>query len=256
MVYESTILNVKLKNPKIHFIPDIVYSQVETMESPNQLLQMDILQPQIDKKIPSVIFVTGGGFISSNRARMPQLRMKLAEENFFVASINYRTVPNSNFPAPIEDVKSAVKFLKTNAEKFNINSKKIFLIGDSVGGYLVSFVAIMNDSSEITAAVDLYGVVDIKALTDFPQMFQSLGDIPPEKANPINYINKNSAPMLIMHGTEDVIVPPEQSEKLFQALKNSGVQAERYLVPNAGHSDDYWQQEEVFEVILNFLKCF
>ncbi len=109
---ESKILNVKLSKNKIHFIPDVVYSQVETLESPNHLLQMDIFQPQISKKIPAVIFVTGGGFISANRARMPQLRMTLAENNFFTASINYRTVPNSTFPAPVEDVKSAVRFFQ------------------------------------------------------------------------------------------------------------------------------------------------
>lgn len=267
-MFESKILNVSLKKNKVHFIPNIVYSQVETLESPNQLLQMDIFQPQISKKIPAVMFVTGGGFISANRARMPQLRMKLAENNFFVASINYRTVPNSIFPAPVEDVKSAIRFLKKNAEKFNIDSERVFLIGDSAGGFLITFAAVTNDSekfnvgenlnfsSKIVAAVDLYGVVDIKSVNGFPQMFQSLQNVSVEETNPINYINKNSAPMLIMHGTEDNIVAPEQSEKLFQALKNSGIYAERYLIPNANHADDYWQQDEVFEVIIKFLEEF
>lgn len=267
-MFESKILNVKLSKNKIHFIPDVVYSQVETLESPNKLLQMDIFQPQISKKIPAVIFVTGGGFISANRARMPQLRMTLAENNFFAASINYRTVPNSTFPAPVEDVKSAVRFLRKNADKFNIDSEKIFLIGDSAGGFLVTFAAVTNDSnkfntgenldqsSRITAAVDLYGVVDITSVTGFPQMLQSLNDIPVDETNPINYINKNSAPMLIMHGTKDDIVAPEQSEKLFTALQNAGIESERYLIPNAGHSDDYWLQDEIFEVIIKFLNKF
>ena len=83
MQYESKILNVKLRKPKIHFIPDIVYSQVSTLESPNKLLQMDILQPQINEKMPAVIFVTGGGFISANRARIPQLRMRLAKSGYW-----------------------------------------------------------------------------------------------------------------------------------------------------------------------------
>ena len=83
MYYESKILNVKLSKSKVHFIPDVVYSQVPTFETPNKLLQMDILQPQIKEKMPAVIFVTGGGFISANRARMPQLRMFLAEKNYF-----------------------------------------------------------------------------------------------------------------------------------------------------------------------------
>ena len=266
MQYESKILKVELKKAKIHYIPDVVYSQVETVEKPNQLLQMDLLVPSVNKKLPAVIFVTGGGFISANRARMPQLRLKLAEENFVVASINYRTVPLSTFPAPIEDLKSAIRFLKANAEKFNIDAEKIFVIGDSAGGYLTAFAAVtngekifnvgdnLNFSSEIVAAVDLYGVNDITRVSDFPQMLQSLNGVKVEQTNPINYITKNSAPMLLMHGTADNIVPAEHTEELFQALKNAGVEAERYLIEGANHSDEFWYQYEVFELIIKFLR--
>ena len=293
MVYESKILNVTLRRPKIHFVPDVVYAQVPTFEKPNQLLQMDLLIPQVAGKLPAVIFVTGGGFMAANKARMPQLRMNLAERNFVVASINYRTIPNSKFPQPIEDVKSAIRFLKANAHKFNVDAEKIFLIGDSAGGYLTAFSAVTNGdkifnvgenlhvSSKILAAVDLYGISDLTQIAaTFPPEVQSLynsagsvtallvNGVPafggvdggilahPQSAaaaNPINYITQNSAPMLLMHGTADNIVSPAQTDLLFQALKNRGIEAERYIVPNANHADDYWQQSEVFEVIAKFL---
>ena len=293
MIYQSKILNVTLRKPKIHFVPDVVYAQVPTFEKPNQLLQMDLLIPQVAKPLPAVIFVTGGAFIAANRARKLQLRMSLAEKNFVVASINYRTAPNSKFPQPIEDVKSAIRFLKANAQKFNVDAEKIFLIGDSAGGYLTAMTAVTNGdkifnvgenleySSEILAAVDLYGVSDLTQIAaTFPEEVQKLcnsagaisalfvNGVPgiggvdggilahPQaaaQANPINYITKNSAPMLLMHGTADNIVSPAQTDLLFQALKNCGVEAERYLVPNANHADDYWQQEEVLELIAKFL---
>ena len=263
--YESKVLNVALKKRKIHFIPDVVYAQVSTFEKPLQLLQMDILLPQSERPLPAVIFVTGGGFIAANRARMPQLRMRLAESGYFVASINYRTVPNAAFPQPVEDVKSAIRFLKSRAAQFNINANQITVIGDSAGGYLTSFAAVthksnifnvgenLNQSSEIAAAVDLYGIVDIKDVGDFPQMLQSLHGIPIERTNPINYITEDSAPMLLMHGTLDSIVSSKHTDLLFQALRNAGVEAERYLIPNANHADDYWIQDEVFDVIIEFL---
>ena len=265
MSYESKTLNVNLNKFKIHFIPDIVYAQVPTFESPNKLLQMDLLLPQINKLMPAVIFVTGGGFISANRARMPQLRMKLAESGYVVASINYRTVPNATFPQPVEDVKSAIRYLKANSRKFNVNPNQISIIGDSAGGYLTAFAAVTNgskyfnigenlaQSSEIVAAVDLYGIVDISDVAGFPQMLQSLNGISLEATNPINYITKDSAPMLLMHGTADCIVSPKQTDLLFQALKSAGVEAERYLIPNANHADDYWLQDEVLELIIEFL---
>ncbi len=293
MYFESKVLNVQLKKAKIHYIPDVVYSQVPTFEKPIQPLQMDILLPQSNKPLPAVIFVTGGGFISSNRARMPQLRMRLAESGYFVASINYRTAPNANFPQPIEDVKAAIRFVKANAQRFNVDAEKVSVIGDSAGGYLTAFVAVTNDekifntgdygniSNKIVAAVDLYGISDLTKIADdfsdeVKTNYDSAGSIASlfvngmpgftgrggailddEKiaaaANPINYINKNSAPMLLMHGTADHVVSPSQTDLLFQALRNNGVDAERYIVPNADHSDDFWVQDEVFKVIVNFL---
>lgn len=293
MIYESKILNVTIRRPKIHFVPDVVYAQPATTHTENFPLQMDLLIPQVGKKLPAVIFITGGGFVSANRARMPQLRMHLAEKNFVVASITYRTAPNATFPQPIEDVKSAIRFLKANAQKFIIDAEKIFLIGDSAGGYLTAFAAITNGdkifnvgdnleySSEITAAVDLYGISDLtKIAADFPEEIQSqyysagavvslfVNGLPDfggvdggilahpltaERANPINYITKNSAPMLLMHGSADNVVSPAQTDLLFQALKAHGVDAERYIIPNANHADDYWQQEEIFDTITEFL---
>lgn len=292
-MFESKILNVTLRRPKIHFVPDVVYAQVPTFEKPNQPLQMDLLIPQIAAKLPAVIFVTGGGFISANRARMLQLRMNLAERNCVVASINYRTVPNARFPQPIEDVKSAIRFLKANAYKFDVDAEKIFVIGDSAGGYLAAFAAVTNDakifnvgdnlnvSSKILAAVDLYGISDLTQIAaTFPPEVQSLynsagavtsllvngvpafggvdGGIPSNPrtaaaANPINYITRNSAPMLLMHGTADSVVSPAQTDLLYQALRSQGVEAERYLINGANHADDYWQQAEVFELIAKFL---
>ena len=280
MYYESKILNVELKRNKIHYLPDVVYAYVPTFETSVQQLQMDILLPQSAKPLPAVIFVTGGGFVASNRARCPQLRMKLAEEGYLVGSINYRTAPNSTFPQPVDDVKTAVNFLRSNAKRFNIDGEKINVIGDSAGGYLTTFVAAMNNP-KINSAVNLYGVSDLtKIAADYSKERQELHKLPSaceslllygipqfsgrvgtvftdEKfaaaANPINYITKNSAPMLLMHGTADNVVSPSQTDLVFQALKNHGVDAERYIIPNANHSDDYWIQDEVFDVIINFL---
>lgn len=290
--FESKTLNVTRRRPKIHLIPDVVYAQVSTHDFLNRALKMDLLIPATGKPLPAVIFVTGGGFISANRARCPRLRMHLADNNFVVASIEYRTAPLSKFPAPVEDVKSAIRFLKANAQKFSVDAAQIFVMGDSAGGYLTAFAALTNgdkifnvgenldQSSEIIAAVDLYGVSDpsrvsenlaeeTRILNEMPGAVEAMfiNGVPnftgtgggildhPETAraaNPINYITKNSAPMLLMHGTADSIVSPAQSDLLFQALKNAGLDAERYIIPGADHSDEYWQQAEVFDLITEY----
>lgn len=266
MSSESKILNVEITKAKIHFVPNIVYSRAQ---SKNKLC-LDLLQPQMNRRMPCVIFITGGGFESADRARMPQLRMRLAESGFVAASINYRVMPEGNFPKPLEDVKSAIRFVKAHSRELKIDPEQIFLIGDSAGGYLTAFAAVTNDSkdfnagdhlnqsSKIAAAVDLYGISDLSKF-DFTQFqtsnlknFIELDKI--DSANPINYITEKSAPMLLMHGTVDNIVPPIHTELLFNALQSNGIESERFLIPNANHSDDYWVQDSVLDLIVAFLK--
>ena len=260
MSKESKVFNVEIKKGKTHFIPDVVYAQEPTFETPNQLLKLDLLVPQANRPLPAAVFVTGGAFISANRARMPQLRFKLAEHGYVVASITYRTVPNSRFPAPIVDVKSAIRFLKAHARKFLVDPNRISVVGDSAGGYLTAFAAVTNgskqfnfgehleQSSSIVTAVDLYGVLDpIRLGVGFVDQKNAAA------ANPIKYITKDSAPMLLMHGSNDQIVPPVETERLFNALSDAGVEAERYVVPNAGHADDYWVQDAVIDLVIAWL---
>ncbi len=101
----------------------------------------------------------------------------------------------------------------------------------------------------------MYGITDVNQFdSPFGKLF--LNKISADKANPINCINEKSAPMLLMHGTADNVVSPAQTDLLFQTLKAHGVDAERYIVPDANHADDYWQQQEVFDLITDIAKWF
>ena len=133
---ESKVLNVTPTKTEVSYIPDIVYSQVPSRGFQNISLQMDILQPKTEAKKPAILFVTGGGFINANRANGLQLREKLADAGYVVASINYRVAPTATFPQPLEDVKSAIRYLKANADKFGIDARRVGIVGGSAGGYL------------------------------------------------------------------------------------------------------------------------
>lgn len=294
--YDSEVLSVNLARVQLQSVPNVVYAQKETFDYANVLLQMDILRPQEKENLPAILFVPGGGFIASNRARMLQLRMRLAEAGYFVGSINYRVTPEALFPAPLEDVKSAVRYMKAHGEELHIDPQRIGIIGDSAGGYLSAFAGITNYptefdrgeylevGSQVKAAVSLYGISDLLRVGEgFPREWQEFYTSPAgipslfvngipgfggrmggilenrefmEKANPIRYIRKESAPMLLFHGTEDPVVSQEQSDILYQALRKKGVAAKRYLVPGAGHSGPYWVQDEVIRVILEFFEHF
>ncbi|MBN1467848.1 MAG: alpha/beta hydrolase [Fusobacteriaceae bacterium] len=291
-VSQSKILNVNVNKLKVDYIPDLVYSQPVFMFSQNTKLKMDILKPSVKEKLPVVVFITGGAYLGSPKENYLQQRMYLAEAGYLVASIEYRTVPTVMFPTPLEDVKTAVRYLKENADRFGIDTNKIAVMGESAGGHLAALMGTtngmkdfdkgeyLNQTSDIKATIDLYGPSDLaKIAGDYSKEIQDIHDSPsspesmfvngfsmftksksimetPEKvkvANPITYISAKTTPFLLMHGDKDFMVSPSQTDNLYKALIEKNIVAIRYVVKGAGHGDIYWNQEDVLKVIVEFL---
>ena len=287
-------LQIPLTDKRIQLISNVIYKQVSTPTCENIALRMDLLVPKQRNKIPAVLFITGGQFIRANKDNCIQLRMALAYAGFVTASIEYRTAPISTFPKQLEDVKSAIRFLRAKANRFHIDSEKIAVAGESAGGYLASFAGLTNNihrfdkgdyldyGSDVQAVVDLYGPSDLSKIdSDFPPAVQRLyksagaaeallingigafggidGGILADKsrveaANPINYIKPGAPPFLFMHGDKDNMVSPSQTAILHEALLNAGVNSARFIVKNAGHGGIYWVQPAIFSIIISFFK--
>lgn len=288
----SSHLSVNVTTPVIQQISDVVYEQVPMRGYPNVAMKMDILQPKSDQKLPAIVYVTGGGFINANKDNGIQLRMHLAEAGYVVASIQYRVAPTAKFPQPLEDVKSAIRYLKAHADQYGIDADRVGIVGGSAGGYLTAMAGTtsgtttfdkgnnLDKSSSVKAAVDVFGPSDLTRIGDdysdevkdahksagateaflvngSPVFGGKDGGILADKkaadaANPIHYISKTSAPMLLMHGTADTVVSPSQTDLLFQALQQKGIPSKRYLVDGAAHGGIYWNQKEVMDIITQF----
>lgn len=290
--YPSKTLEVAPVKTEVKQVSGVVYEQVPSRGYPNVPMQLDLLQPQKKTRMPAIVFVTGGGFINANRDNGVQLRNYLAEKGYVVASITYRVAPTAKFPQPLEDVKASIRYLRAHADQWNIDKDRIGIIGGSAGGYLSAFAGTtsgtktfdkgenLQESSKVNCAVDLYGLSDLSQVgmdysPEVQQLHKSAGATEAlwvngspvfggkdggvladpkatEAANPIAYIGKNSAPMLLMHGTADKVVSPGQTDLLYQALKAKGVPAERYEIPGAAHGGVYWVQDKVLQVIGDF----
>mgnify|MGYP002624140941 FL=1 len=290
--FESTILNVELKTNAITLYENIPFNSGKELGVQMFSLAMDILQPDSPTPLPLIVYVSGGGFIMAPKNNWIQQRMKLAEAGYVVASIEYRHAPLSKFPLPVEDCKLAIRWLRAHAKQYNIDVNRVGILGNSAGGYLSSFVGLINGnkefdkgdylefSSDVLCAADIFGISELMSIgDDYPEEERRLHDSPgiteamwvkgvpgfggpdggvkdfPEeskKASPLYYVSEKAVPMLFMHGTEDKSVSPSQTDKLYQALKAQGIDAYRYVLPGAAHGGPHWVQEPVVKIIVDF----
>jgi len=221
-------------------------------------LTMDLYQPkQIGAPAPVVLYVHGGGWTGGDKSDGAGLLFKeaLVLRGFAMAAINYRLGPKYVFPAQIEDVKCAVRHLRANASKYNLDPERIGAIGGSAGGHLVALLGVADkeagwdvgeysdQSSRVQAVVDMFGPIDLKKMAEgsprryMLQLFGATSIDDPALAtySPLTYLTKDDPPFLILHGDKDEMVPLEQSQILYDRLKETGIPAEMVVVKNAGH---------------------
>jgi acetyl esterase/lipase len=221
-------------------------------------LTMDLYQPEkMTGPVPAVLYVHGGGWTGGDKSDGTGLLFKeaLLRRGYVMAAINYRLAPKYVFPVQIEDVKCAVRHLRANAAKYNIDPERIGAIGGSAGGHLVSLLGASDkaagwdsgensdQSSRVQAVVDMFGPSDLRVMLANSNrrierlIFNASG--PDDSAlvtfSPVTYITPDDPPFLILHGDHDEVVPIEQSQILYDKLKAAGVSVELVVVKNAGH---------------------
>jgi acetyl esterase/lipase len=247
---------------------NIAYATV----SPSQVL--DVFLPEGEGPFPLLLNIHGGAFRMGSKEMLdaPVARKFLAA-GIAVASVNYRLSGEAIFPAAVKDVKAAVRFLRANGAKYQLDGR-IIAFGQSAGGNLASLLGTSGGEAAFEDAAlgnagtssSVQGVIDWFGPTDFSQMdaqakaqgcpdrAQSHGaeDSPesqylgaaiagvPElvrKANPITYISKEDPPFLLQKGSDDCLVPFAQSELLAEALKTAGLMVTFDKIEGAGHGD-------------------
>lgn len=254
---------------------------------------MDIYLPKVRKsQYPAIIIVYGSAFFGNNMKQKAYetLGSPLLDSGFAVVTVNHRSSRDAIFPAQIQDIKAAVRFIKANGNKYQIDTSFIGITGYSSGGHLsammgtsgfVTLKTINTKSAQIEGEVGNYttysssvdAVVDWFGPTDFQSM-DSCGSKmvhdaidSPESiligapiqdnddlcalANPISYIDPDDPPFLIFHGDADPLVPHCQSELLFKGLQKSGVPSQFVLVPKGGHGPGLFE-EEYFRMMTDF----
>ena len=243
---------------------DIVYSKIADRD-----LLLDAYLPEKGGPSPAVLVVHGGAWRMGNRKQLRGYAEALAEIGFVCFAIDYRLAPQHKFPAQIEDCRSAVKWIRTNAAKYKVEPKKLGAIGYSAGGHLVSLLGTTGEApTKENGNVDtrLQVVVAGGAPTDF-RWFPDKGkwceflmggtlDTVPEKffaASSSAFADKDDPPTFFFNGTEDRLVPLPWSQSCFGALKAVGVKTEFHKIEGAGHMQAA-RNREALEKAYEFLK--
>lgn len=226
-----------------------------------------------DARSPAVLIIHGGGWTGGDKGAEREFNIgtTLALNGYVGMSINYvlATSTKPTWPQNLHDCKTAVRWLRKNADKLQIDVDHIGCIGGSAGGHLSAMVGLTgpNDgldpkgpygefSCKVQCAVDLYGPADLtERISDLAMLGKTRAEAPElyKQASPVTYADKSDPPMLIMHGTADKTVDLKQSEIFAAALKKAGVEHELVIIEGAPHTFHLQpKQKDLRPIVLAF----
>jgi len=252
---------------------DIVYAQ--TTDGTKLLLDLYLPKKQNNSPLPLIVFIHGGGWRSGSKDNC-FAREQLVKYGYAAACVDYRLSGQAKFPAQINDIKAAVRWLRANAGEYNINPDKFGAWGNSAGAHLAVMLGVTGDvkelegnvgvtaySSRVRAVVDWYGPVEFSAIIPLKNKFQEYYEAATQligqplesspdlisKASPLSYLTADDPPILIMHGVKDGVVPFQQSQTLYNALKQKGIDAIYDLYPENDHE---FHEERDYKKVVDF----
>lgn len=237
---------------------DLIYATYGTRQ-----LHLDLYLPKSGAgPFPAVAYIHGGGWRTGDKLAFRRQAVHMATRGFVGACIEYRLSGEAKYPAAVYDAKAAVRWLRAHAAQYHINPNKIGAAGGSSGGHLAAMLGTTHRlkelegeggnsgfSSRVQAVVAFNPALDLVELgrkgirvgRQFNPVFQFLGvryEAQPRlyaEASPITHVARDSAPFLLLHGTDDEAVPYQQSVEMLNRLKKARVRAELFTAQGAAH---------------------
>jgi acetyl esterase len=219
--------------PAVTVRSDLIYSMSDQ--------KIDVCVPGVPVKRAAVLFVHGGGFKSGSKADMLAFCNLYARGGFVAATIDYRLTPPNVFPAALDDVTSAIAWLKAQAGVYGFDADKLVIVGYSAGANL-ALMAGLADNSRVAAIVSVAAPTNLRAMIDGPTFEQAKQDIraylggqSPDIASPIFRVTRGDPPVFLFHGQKDTFVPIEHSVAMAGLLKQNDVPVLLRVFPDSGH---------------------
>lgn len=256
--------------------------------------KMDIYLPANDAATHPVVVVIAGSAWFGNDTKERAFKTvgtPLLKAGYAIVAINHRSSREAVFPAQINDVKAAVRFIRANAAKYRLNTYKIGIAGDSSGGHLSAMMGVSRNTdahtigdythslegavgeypdarSSVQAVASWYGPTTFQKMNECgSEMDHDAPDSPESTviggpiqendalsalADPITYVDPSDPPFLLAHGDKDPLVPHCQSELLYEALQNAGVESRLIIVPGGEHGKGMWINKYTSQMVAFF----
>lgn len=247
---------------------DIVYKTTETSN-----LKLDIYRPKIssEEKCPAVLLIHGGGWISGSKENQRIMAQHLAENGFVAITASYRLSREAPYPAGVIDLKDALRWMKLNAEKYHVDTKKIAVLGTSAGAQLATLVEvtpnseIYNEKDEKISS-EVQAIVNIDGITSFihPDAEESeiaglwLGGLRNEnpknwkEASPLEYVDKNTPPILFINSSRPRFHAGR--DDMIKILNKNNIYSEVHTLKDSPHS--FWLLQPWFQPTLAYTVSF
>lgn len=236
-------------------VSDIEYGQADGVS-----LKLDACVPDGDGPFPAVILVHGGGWMNGDKkTNCAALFAPLSQAGIAWFSVNYRLAPQYRYPACVEDVETAIRWVKAHAAEYRIDPKRVALLGESAGGHIVQMVAVRATTADapthLAALVPFYAPCDnvadsvrrggpsksMQALLGVGEKIDRAAERKLWEISPLNFVHTQLPPCLLVHGTADKSVPYEQSVQWQARLRSLNVPCELITIENGPHVMDRWE---------------
>ena len=227
-----------------------------------QALPGDLYRPEIDGARPAVLLMHGGGWTGKDRREQwASIAERVAARGYVVFNITYRQAPEYIYPAQLQDVREALKWMRANAAQYRIDPQHLAAMGYSAGGHLAALLGTKDGPPEVRvqAVVDGAGPTDLRKYKGGKLVPQFLGgtqaEVPQQfvDASPITHVSKDDPPVFLYHGTWDTLVPDHHSRDFKAALDAAGVHAEWFRQVGRGHVTAFYNDGAAIEAAIDFL---
>ena len=216
----------------------------------NEKWRLDLAVPKSpgDEPRPAVVFIHGGGWRSGDKGggQWRAMPLEYAADGYVCISVNYRLTDEAPFPACVEDVKCAVRWLRANAQKYHVDPERIGAYGNSAGAHLVAMLGTSHKAEKLEGdggnkgvSSRVHAVVALATPADMTTFKRFAGNAVEKKLiSPVSYVDKDSAKFLLIHSERDRVVPHKQSVLLKEKLTKYGVPTQLITIKGGGHA--FW----------------